>query len=83
MYALPVNSFTLISDDDQNIYLAKVIKSNQKNIIKNSNEYKNYNKEANKKMMNNMYFSYDYLLNKKYKVKINQKTLERLKNYYR
>jgi len=83
MYALPVNSFTLISDDDQNIYLAKVIKSNQKNIIKNSNEYENYNKEANKKMMNNMYSSYDYLLNKKYKVKINQKTLERVKNYYR
>ena len=83
MYALPVNSFTLISDDDQNIYLAKVIKSNQKNIIKNSNEYENYNKEANKKMMNNMYLSYDYLLNKKYKVKINQKTLERVKNYYR
>ena len=55
MYALPVNSFTLISDDDQNIYLAKVIQSNQKNIIKNSNEYENYNKEANKKMMNNMY----------------------------
>ena len=83
MYALPVNSFTLISDDDQNIYLAKVIKSNQKNIIKNSNEYENYNKEANKKMMNGMYYSYDYLLNKKYKVKINQKTLERVKNYYR
>ena len=83
MYALPVNSFTLISDDDQNIYLAKVIKSNQKNIIKNSNEYENYNKEANKKMMDNMYSSYDYLLNKKYKVKINQKTLERVKNYYR
>ena len=30
-----------------------------------------------------MYSSYDYLLNKKYKVKINQKTLERVKNYYR
>jgi len=83
MYALPVNSFTLISDDEQNIYLAKVIQSNQKNIMKNSNEYENYNKEANKKMMNSMYSSYDHLLNKKYKVKINQKTLERVKNYYR
>ena len=30
-----------------------------------------------------MYSSYDALLNKKYKVKINQKTLERVKNYYR
>jgi len=83
MYALPVNSFTLISDDEQNIYLAKVIKSNQKNIVKNSSVYENYNKKSNKKMRNNMFSSYDYLLNKKYKVKINQKTLERVKNYYR
>jgi len=83
MYALPVNSFTLISDDEQNIYLAKVIKSNQKNIVKNSSVYENYNKKSNKKMRDNMYSSYDYLLNKKYKVKINQKTLERVKNYYR
>jgi len=83
IYALPINSFTLISDGEQNIYLAKVIKSNQKNILKNSNEYENYNKKSNKKMRENMFSVYDYLLNKKYKVKINQKTLERVKNYYR
>ena len=83
MYALPINSFTLISDQEQNIYLAKVIKLNQRNIVKNSDEYTNYNNQTNKKMRDNMYLSYDFLLNKKYKVKINQKTLERVKNYYR
>jgi len=83
MYALPINSFTLISDDEQNIYLAKIIKSNHANIIKNTDEYENYNNEANKIIKNNMYSSYDFLLNKKYKVKINQKTLERVKNYYK
>ena len=83
MYALPINSFTLISDEEQNIYLAKVIKLNQRNIVKNSDEYTNYNNQTNKKMGDNMYLSYDFLLNKKYKVKINQKTLERVKNYYR
>ena len=83
MYALQENSFTLVSDEEQNIYLAKIIKSNQKNIIKNSDNYKKYNNEANKTMKNDMYTSYDYILNKKYKVKINQKTLERVKNYYR
>ena len=82
IYALPVNSFTLVNDE-QNIYLAKIIKSHQTNIAKNSNEYENYNKKANKKIIDNMYSSYDDLLNKKYKVKINQKTLERVKNYYR
>ena len=83
MYALPVNSFTLISDDEQNIYLAKVIRTTYSNIEKDTKEYENYNDEANEKMKNNMYSSYDFLLNKKYKVKINQKTLERVKNYYR
>jgi peptidyl-prolyl cis-trans isomerase D len=83
MYALPENSFTLISDEKQNIYMAKVAKSNQKNIIKSSEEYSNYNDKSNKKIKNNMFSSYDLLLNKKYKVKINQKTLERVKNYYR
>ena len=83
MYALPVNSFTLISDEEQNIYLAKVVKLNHRNIAKNSDEYTNYNNQTNKKMSDNMYSSYDLLLNKKYKVKINQKTLERVKNYYR
>jgi hypothetical protein len=34
-------------------------------------------------MKNDMYSSYDYILNKKYKVKVNEKTLERVKNYYR
>ena len=83
LYALPVNSFTLISDDEQNIYLAKVIRTTYSNIGKDTKEYENYNDEANEKMKNNMYSSYDFLLNKKYKVKINQKTLERVKNYYR
>ena len=83
MYALKESSFTLVSDDEQNIYLAKIIKSNQKNIVKNSDDYEKYNDEANRTMKNNMYSSYDYLLNKKYKVEINQKTLERVKNYYR
>ena len=83
MYALPENSFTLISDKKQNIYMAKVAKSNQKNIIKSSEEYSNYNVKSNKKIKKNMFSSYELLLNKKYKVKINQKTLERVKNYYR
>ena len=83
MYALPVNSFTLISDQKQNIYMAKVTTSSKENIIKSSNEYKKYNDKSNNEIKNNMFSSYDLLLNKKYKVKINQKTLERVKNYYR
>ena len=63
--------------------MAKVATSNKENIIKSSNEYKKYNDKSNNEIKNNMFSSYDLLLNKKYKVKINQKTLERVKNYYR
>ena len=51
--------------------------------IRVSDEYKIFNSEANKKIKDKMYSSYDLLLNNKYKVKINQKTLERVKNYYK
>ena len=30
-----------------------------------------------------MYLSYDNFLNSKYKIKINEKTLERVKNYFK
>ena len=30
-----------------------------------------------------MYTSYDFYLNNKYKIKINEKTLERVKNYFK
>ena len=39
--------------------------------------------EGKNKLRDQMYSSYDFLLSKKYKVKINQKTLERVKNYFR
>ena len=35
------------------------------------------------KYIKNSHNCYDYFLNDKYKVKINQKTLERVKNYFR
>ena len=70
-------------EEKQNIYMAIVCTSNQENIIKSSNDYKKYNDKSNNEIKNNMFSSYDLLLNKKYKVKINQKTLERVKNYYR
>ena len=56
--------------------MAKVTTSSKENIIKSSNEYKKYNDKSNNEIKNNMFSSYDLLLNKKYKVKINQKTLE-------
>ena len=83
LYSLPKNSFTLISDNENNIYVAKIINSETNDILLESNEFKKYNLQVNMKVRDNMYNSYDYILNNKYKVKINQKTLERVKNYFK
>jgi peptidyl-prolyl cis-trans isomerase D len=83
LYSLPVKSYTLIGDNNDDIYLAQVIKLYQNNISKNSTDYLTFVNETNIKIRDNMYSSYDYFLNDKYKIKINQKTLERVKNYFR
>ena len=83
LYSLPVKSFTLIADKDNNIYLAKIIKFNEQSIDKNSKEYQAFSDQTNIKIRDNIYVSYDAFLNQKYEVKVNQKTLERVKNYFR
>ncbi len=83
IYSLPKNSFTLLNDETDNIYLVKVVKIIDENILKNSNDYKNFNSKTNLKLRNQIYSSYDNLLNDKYEVKINKKTLERVKNFFK
>ena len=47
-------------------------------------ELKNiYYIEANNLLKNKIFQSYDVYLNSKYTIKINEKTLERVKNYFR
>ena len=83
LYSMPINSYVLISDNKKNIYVTKIIKFYEDNISENSDKFSNYVNQSNTKMKDYMYTSYDYLINNKYKIKINQKTLERIKNYFR
>ena len=80
MYSLPVNSYTLIKDEENNVYLARIKKIKIED-IKDSNfkEYKNKQSTNNK---NSILRSYDLLLNKKYDVVLNEKTIERVKNFF-
>ena len=82
LYSLPINSFTLINDDKNNIYLAKVKKYIE--VLKNTNEdeLKEYQNKQNSNSKNSLLKSYDSLLNKKYNVNLNQKTIERVKNFF-
>ena len=81
LYSLPVNSFTLINDEMNNIYLAK-IKNFQNVTIENNDKIKEYESKQNSNLKNNMLKSYDLYLNSRYDVTLNQKTIERVKNFY-
>ena len=83
LYALPINSFTLISDNDGNIYIVKIVDFEEKNISKDSNEFIKISNESSAQTKNSILKSYDLLLNTKYKVVINEKTLDRVKNYFK
>ena len=83
LYQRPINSFSIISDSKNNIFVAKILNSEKINLDNKSLEYNKYFIKSNNSLKNNMYTSYDYYLNNKYKIKINEKTLERVKNYFR
>ena len=83
LYSLPVNTFTLIADNNDNIFIAKIISYENQKISQNSDNFKTILNEASAKNRNEILKSYDYLLNSKYKVIVNEKTLDRIKNYFR
>ena len=83
LYSLPINTFALIADKENNIFIAKVISYKDSNISENSNEFNTISKEASAQNKKGLLKSYDYLLNDKYKVIVNEKTLERVKNFFR
>ncbi len=83
IYSLSKGSFSLVVDEKNNIYLAKIINIEERNLSKNNETINNFQIESNKNIKNNLYSTYDILLNDKYKIKINQNTLDRVKNYFR
>jgi len=83
LYSLPINTFTLITDENNNVFVAKIIDYQEENISENSSGYNSFSNEASAKNRNSILRSYDFLLSDKYKVVINERTLDRVKNYFR
>ena len=83
IYSLPLNSFVLISDDKKNIFLSKITKIENGYLDKSDDNFLNFSKNIKSEIKNNLYTSYDYLINNKYKVTIFNSTLDRVKNYFR
>ena len=83
LYSLPIKSFTLISDKDTNIYLIKINSTTKNKFDTNNETYIEFVNKMNVNKRTSILKSYDLLLNNKYKVELNQKTIERVKNYFK
>ena len=83
LYTLPVNSFTLVNDKDNNIFLVKISDSKKNFFNKSDEDYVQFVKNQNTDNRKSILQSYDQLLNNKYQVKINQKSVDRIKNYFK
>ena len=83
LYSLPKNSFLLMDGNENNIYITKIENIITNNLKESSNDLNSYSKQATIKLRDNLYGSYDVLMNEKYKIEINKNTLERVKNYFR
>ena len=82
LYSLAVGSFTLINDQENNIYLAQIKKFDNLDVSKKENRLNEYIKKHNSNSKNSLLKSYDLFLNEKYKVVLNQKSIERVKNFF-
>ena len=71
-----------MDDKDNNIYLAKIEKVIAKDLT-DAIDLPNFTEQANIQIRNDLYSSYDFLINDKYKITINQNSFERFKNHFK
>ena len=83
LYSLLNNSFTLVNDKENKIYLVKLVNSKKNTFSKTDENYLNFVKNQNTNTRKTILQSYDQLLNTKYQVQLNQKTIDRVKNYFK
>ena len=77
------NEIDLITDNTlTKIFLVFTIKSDFKNLSRNTNEYEKYEAKARLNLINKIYESHDNNLNEKYEVELNQRTIDRVKNSF-
>jgi peptidyl-prolyl cis-trans isomerase D len=83
LYSLPINSFTLIADKQSNVFIAKIVNYEEEDITKSSINFEKISIEEGAKSKNSILKSYDLFLNNRYQVVVNEKTLDRVKNYFK
>ena len=86
-----IKQIFLTKEDDINLltnntltksFLISTKKTEYKKLDKNSNEFEQYEAKARLNLINKIYQSYDENANQKYKVEVNQRTVDRVKNSF-
>jgi len=84
IYNMNENDIAIVSSKDyKKNYLVFVKETINKKLQDSNNEYEKYLKISNSNLSNKILGTYDFYLNKQYKVDINQKALDKVKNMYR
>ena len=83
IYNMSKDSFNLIVDKKNDIYLINLVDINLVELDKTNTKYLEYQNKAKDKIGNLLFESYDAVINNKYKVNINKQTVERIKNFFR
>jgi peptidyl-prolyl cis-trans isomerase D len=82
LYSLPLKSITLINDENNKIYLAKINSYDNANLKISSEDYDQYSSKENTRIKNGILKTYDLFLNQKYNVDINQAAINNVKNLF-
>lgn len=82
LYSLPTGSFTLINDEKNNVYLAKIKNFEDIKLQFDTKDYDMFANKENTRIRNDILKSYDLFLNKKYNVNINQIAINNVKNLF-
>ena len=77
------NDINLITDSTlSKSFMIFSKKTEYKNLKKDGSEFEKYEAKARLNLINRIYKSYDESINQKYKVKLNQRTVDRVKNSF-
>ena len=83
IYELPKNSFVMVSNRSNNIFLAKINQINYENLKSTNENIQEYLAKTNINLIDDIYSSYDTSLNTKYEVKIFNNNIDRIKDYFK
>ena len=83
IYATKDGNVDLITDSNlTKNFLVLGVKTQYKTLDKKSKQFEQYEAKARLNLINNIFKTYDEDLNNKYKVELNKKTIDRVKNSF-